>query len=205
MSITNPFKFNEKVEYRVGCQYAQSHAFSLVHQIMTIKKDKSFEIRFPDIWESYKLPIVKNPEIYENWTTNQMQFWQNQLNFAVWCATSGCGVSKLDHLKHKDPMIRTVFRFHAYYQIRRILNEMQCPLPTEDSFNALNNGIDKNAFERICSEFGINPRSDFRQKLDYSQGFGSVRYYSSHGLKSKPKKVLERGGDYETLTALDCL
>ena len=80
-----------------------------------------------------------------------MQFWQNQLNFAIWCATSGCGVSKLDHLKHKDPMIRSVFRFHTYYQIRRILSEMKCPLPTDQSWNPLNNGIDTSAFERtLC-------------------------------------------------------
>ena len=34
-------------------------------------------------------------------------------------------------------MIRSVFRFHAYYQIRRILDEMKFPLPTIDSWNGL--------------------------------------------------------------------
>ena len=45
MSITNPFKFNEKVEYRVGCQYTPSHQFSLVHQIIKQSKKiyKSFD------------------------------------------------------------------------------------------------------------------------------------------------------------------
>ena len=90
-----------------------------------------------------------------------------------------------------------MFRFHVYYQIRRILNEMQCPLPNEGSFNPLNNAMNKSAFEKICSEFGISPEADFRQKLDHSEGLGSVRYYSLHGLKSKPTKVLERGGDYD--------
>jgi hypothetical protein len=112
-----------------------------------VNKHNSFTVRFPDIWKNYKLPQIKDPKIYNDWLANQMQFWQNQLNFAVWCATAGCGVSKIDHLGHKDPMIRSVFRFHVYYQIRRILNEMQCPLPTEDSWNALNNGINMSAFE----------------------------------------------------------
>ena len=172
------FKFNEDAEYRVGGVYEPTHQFSLVHQMITIKRCKSFDVRFPNIWQSYKLPLVKEAEIYKTWINNQMQFWQNQLYFTIWFVTSGCGVSKLDHLKHKDPMIRSVFRFHAYYQIRRILNEMRCPLPTDSSRNACNNGIDMNAFERICAEFEISDKNsaDFRQKLDPSKGMGAIRY-----------------------------
>ena len=71
-------------------------------------------------------------------------------------------------------MIRSVFRFHAYYQIRRILSEMKCPLPTDQSWNAFNNGIDMSAFERLCAEFKISSSSaDFGQKLDNSHGMGS--------------------------------
>jgi hypothetical protein len=101
-------------------------------------------------------------------------------------------------------MIRSVFRFHVYYQIRRILNEMQCPLPTEDSWNALNNGINMSAFERICNEFGITSNNNFRQKLDYSNGMGSVRYYtihhtySHHHMRGKSEKVLEMGKNYDS-------
>ena len=103
--MNKSFKYNEDVKSRVGGVYEQTHQFSLVHQVITIKRGKSFDVRFPNIWLSYKLPLVKEAVIYNNWIANQMQFWQNQLNFAIWCATSGCGVSKLDHLKHKDPMI----------------------------------------------------------------------------------------------------
>ena len=198
MTISSAFKYNSHAMYRTGGVYETTHQFSLVNQIIQINKNNNFEVRFPNIWQSYKLPLVKEPEIYDNWISNQMQFWQNQLNFAVWCATSGCGVSKLDHLRHKNPMIRSMFRFHTYYQIRRILNELQCPLPSEDSFNVLNNRINKGAFERICSEFGVSSQSDFRQKLDGSQGLGSVRYYSLHGLRSKPTKILERKSDYDS-------
>ena len=105
--MNKSFKFNEDAEYRVGGVYEPTHRFSLVHQVITIKRGKSFDVRFPNIWRSYKLPLVKEAEIYKTWINNQMQFWQNQLNFAIWFATSGCGVSKLDHLKHKDPMIRS--------------------------------------------------------------------------------------------------
>ena len=201
--MNKSFKYNEDAKYRTGGVYEPTHQFSLVHQVITIKRGKSFDVRFPNIWLSYKLPLVKEAAIYDNWIANQMQFWQNQLNFAIWCATSGCGVSKLDHLKHKDPMIRNVFRFHTYYQIRRILNEMKCPLPTHRSWNPLNNGIDMNAFEQLCAEFKISS-ADFRQKLDPSKGMGATKYYtthttySHHHMRMKKEKVLETGGDYDS-------
>ena len=201
--MNQSFKFNEDAKYRVGGVYEPTHQFSLVHQTITIKPKRSFDVRLPNIWLSYKLPLVKEAEMYDNWIANQMQFWQNQLNFAIWCATTGCGVSKLDHLRNKDPMIRSVFRFHTYYQIRRILSEMECPLPTHRSWNPLNNGIDINAFEQLCAEFKISS-ADFRQKLDPSKGMGAIRYYtvhttySHHHMRMKKEKVLETGGDYDS-------
>ena len=209
--MNKPFKFNEDAKYRVGGVYEPSHQFSLVHQTITIKPKRSFDVRLPNIWIKYKLPQVKKAEIYDNWIANQMQFWQNQLNFAIWCATTGCGVSKLDHLRNKDPMIRSVFRFHTYYQIRRILSEMECPLPSDQSFNEMNNIFNKGAFKRICAEFNIPSDSgvqadfqaDFRQKLDPSNGMGAIRYYtvhttySHHHMRMKKEKVLETGGDYD--------
>ena len=201
--MNQSFKFNEDAKYRVGGVYEPTHQFSLVHQTITIKPKRSFDVRLPNIWIKYKLPLVKEAEIYNSWIANQMQFWQNQLNFAIWCATTGCGVSKLDHLRNKDPMIRSVFRFHTYYQIRRILSEMECPLPTHRSWNPLNNGIDINAFEQLCAEFKISS-ADFRQKLDPSNGMGAIRYYtvhttySHHHMRMKKEKVLETGGDYDS-------
>ena len=51
-----------------------------------------------------------------------MLFWQNQFNFAVWCATTGCEVDFNNHLRD-----RGMFRFHVYYQTR-ILFEMAVAL-----------------------------------------------------------------------------
>ena len=176
--------------------------FSLVEQDIQVRatgQTKSFHVRFPNVWDKYKLPKVTEKEVYDNWLSNQMQFWQNQLNFAVWCATTGCVVSK-EHLRHKDPMTRSVFRFHAYYQIRRILSEMSCPLPTEDSWNPLNNGINMNAYERICNEFGVSPRSNWLQRYDLSNGMGSYffnkKFYDWKLVTTKKWSELTNGGHY---------
>ena len=48
--------------------------------------------------------------------------WPQQLNFAVWCATSGCGVS----LNENYPkLIQKFMQFHVYFTIRRILWELE--------------------------------------------------------------------------------
>ena len=177
--------------------------FSLVEQDIQVRAtgrgSKSFHVRFPNVWDKYKLPKVTEKEVYDNWLSNQMQFWQNQLNFAVWCATTGCGVSKA-HLRHKDPMTRSVFRFHTYYQIRRILSEMSCPLPTEDSWNPLNNDINMNAYKRICNEFGVSPRFNWRQRYDLSNGMGSYffnkKFYDWKLVTTKKWSKLTNGGHY---------
>ena len=58
---------------------------------------------------------------------------------------------------------------------------MKCPLPSDQSFNEMNNIFDMNAFERICNEFEIPSNSaDFTQKLDPSKGMGAIRYYTIH-------------------------
>jgi hypothetical protein len=55
----------------------------------------------------------------------------------------------------------------------------------------------------LSNEFGIASNNNFRQKLDYSNGMGSVRYYtihhtySHHHMGGKSEKVLEMGKNYD--------
>ena len=177
---------SDDFEYRTGGVYEPTHLFSLVNQTIQVNKTSNFTKRFPNIWEGYKLPKITDIEVYNNWLSNPMQFWQNQLNFAVWASTTGCGVSKY-HLQHKNPMIRSFYRFHVYYQIRRILREMGCPLPFSDMWKPLNNNIDKMEYEKICNEFGINTNSNFRQKLDNLNGMGDVFYTRTYSVRRKEK------------------
>ena len=72
--MNKSFKYNEDAQYRTGGVYKPTHQFSLVHQVITIKtgiktdikRGKSFDVRFPNIWLSYKLPLVKEAAIYDN-------------------------------------------------------------------------------------------------------------------------------------------
>ena len=71
----------------------------------------------------YARPWIKGPN---------MGFWQQQLNFAVWCATTGCGVSREllfgpqanGSTLQLSEQLRTFYQFHVYYTTRKILYEM---------------------------------------------------------------------------------
>ena len=77
---------------------------------------------------------------------------------------------------------------------------MSCLLPTEDSWNPLNNGINMNAYERICNEFGVSPRSNWRQHYDLSNGMGSYffnkKFYDWKLVTTKKWSKLTNGGHY---------
>ena len=77
---------------------------------------------------------------------------------------------------------------------------MSCSLPTEDSWNPLNNDINMNAYERICNEFGVSPRSNWRQRYDFSNGMGSYffnkKFYYWKLVTTKKWSKLTNGGHY---------
>ena len=85
-------------------------------------------------------------KLWTNWNKAPLQLWQTELNFAVWCALSACGVSSahLNYIKH--PMIRSVYCFHIYYHVRRILKKLQVPLSHETSFNTADNPYTESEF-----------------------------------------------------------
>jgi len=101
-----------------------------------------------------------------------MDFWQTQLNFATWCATTGCGISVHDHLNGRYDfapqsalLSKSIFRCHVYYQTRRILHQIRATLPTDETWNAFNNAYDHTAYQTISNEFGVDTQrrhSDWR-------------------------------------------
>ena len=88
--------------------------------------------------------------------------WQSQLNFATHCATTSLGIS-VQHLNDsKIPMIQSIFRFHTYYHIRRILFRLQMPLPYEDGYSQYNNNYLKGEFNSICNEYGADLKALYK-------------------------------------------
>ena len=120
-------------------------------------ENDTFPARFPNIFVDYPLGQMRvGDKLWTNWNTAPMRLWQTQLNFAVWCASSACGVSSA-HLNYKaHPMIRSVYRFHLYYHVRRVLKRLQVPLPHEIGFNAADNPYTESEFLKICEDYGVS-------------------------------------------------
>ena len=116
----------------------------------------SFQVKFPNVFTNYPLGAVRvEDQRFKDWNHYKFTIWQSQLNFVVFCASSACGVS-VEHLNAKEPMIRSIYRFHIYYHIRRILKILEIPLPYENSFNQYSNPYNHEKFIGICSEYGVS-------------------------------------------------
>ena len=111
-----------------------------------------------------------------------MSFWPQQLNFAMWCATTGCGVSRemlFPSSLNINQQIRSFYQFHVYYTTRKILYEMggiqsKGALPDDLVFMDVENPFDVASYKRLCGEFGIDPTTDFRFTHGQNHGFGYV-------------------------------
>ena len=129
----------------------------------------SFQVKFPNVFTNYQLGAMRvEDQRFKDWDHYKFTIWQSQVNFAVFCASSACGVS-VEHLNAKEPMIRSIYRFHVYYHIRRILKILEIPLPYENSFNQYNNSYNHEKFTGICSEYGVrNDLTKWRNQKYFS-------------------------------------
>ena len=213
------FHYNPNATYSPnGGKYLQQiTAKDLYEQQIVVKEtvqamhdvDDQFTAKFPNVFTNFVIPQMRVEDpIFKNWEHHPMKLWQTQLNFAVFCATSACGVSSA-HLNYKrHPLVRSVYRFHAYYHIRRILKRMEVRLPHESGFNVANNPYSNEEYLKLCDEYDvpteplsyrfekffatyqtgsiyddtINENSMFRWVIQTSQGFthiGSVKISES--------------------------
>ena len=157
------YKYNSDTSYKPnGGIYLQLiTAKDLYIQNITVAEHNSghsdsFQVKFPNVFTNYPLGAVRvEDQRFKDWDHYKFTIWQSQLNFVVFCASSACGVS-VEHLNTKEPMIRSIYRFHVYYHIRRILKILEIPLPYENSFNQYNNLYNHEKFIGICSEYGVS-------------------------------------------------
>ena len=140
----------------------------------------SFSVPVRDIFTNTVIKHTSSKESHEWLNRPNMRYWPQQLNFAVWCATTGCGVSlrslleekiggmdATDHELKLPPQIRAILWFHVYFTIRRILFQMggiqsSIALPGDPPFNEKDNRYDIPSYKRICKEFNVSSDADFR-------------------------------------------
>ena len=141
-----------------------------------------FTTKFRKIFTKAKIKVT-HAKYARKWLAKpDTSFWQQQLNFALWCATTGCGVSRemlFPSTLNLSEQIRTFYQFHVYYTTRKILYEIggiqsKQALPDDTVFKEDNNPYDFAAYKSICAEFGIDPTTDFRFTYGQNHGLGCV-------------------------------
>jgi len=194
MPLPKELSFKSGARYTVGQAFADSYTSTEREQLrqlligpdIFVSKSAAFSAKYLDIYDKYALPATDgNIDVARRWHDSQMDFWQTQLNFATWCATTGCGVSVRDHIigrydfaPESAQLSKSIFRFHVYYQTRRILHQMSAALPTDESWNAFTNAYDNTAYQTICNEFGVDPqKSDWTTTKGTQWRAGGPGYY----------------------------
>ena len=157
-----------------------------------VTPDQYFTTKFREIFQKTKLTHHTGKESRKWLAGPDMSYWPQQLNFAVWCATTGCGIGReifdKDHYSlGLPPNVRNFYMFHVYFTVRRILFQLGGiqavhALPNDPTFNQNNNRYDVASYKRICAEFGVDPSSDFRFTRPANHGLGSIYLYvTGHG------------------------
>ena len=154
-----------------------------------VRPDSFFVAKFREIFQQTRIRHNSAAEAKRWLQVPRMDYWPQQLNFAVFCATQGCGISIeiFDKGLNLSPQVRAFYRFHVYFTARRILFQMGgiqsiSALPGDPTFNLSGNRYDVASYKRICAEFGIDPTSDFRFESRKNHGLGDVYIgVSGHG------------------------
>ena len=144
----------------------------LVNLDIYVTPTNSFQAKMKNIFKNTIIHFTSGAQANAWLNKPNYRYWPQQLNFAVWCATCGCGIS-LEEISRYPKIIQGFLKFHVYFTVRRVLYELGVPLPDESAFDQTNNIYTKSAFEALRNEFGI-VNADFRFKKGRNHGMGDV-------------------------------
>ena len=155
------YRFNKDAHYKfLSWDSNPAHLNYYSFNIYITPKEKT-NFKFRNIFDDSELIIKKNSDVKKWLKGPDLSFWAQALNFAFWCATGGCGVTR-EMFSSESPQVDSFYKFHVYFTTRRILNELQCPLPKDRNFSKFDNFYNKGAFENLKTEFSTP--NDFRYR-----------------------------------------
>ena len=91
-----------------------------------VRPDSFFVAKFREIFQQTRIRHKSAAEAKRWLGGPNMSYWAQQLNFAVFCATQGCGISReiFDSGLNLSPQRRAFYIFHVYFTVGRILFQM---------------------------------------------------------------------------------
>ena len=130
----------------------------------------SFKLKLRDVFANTKLTHHIAKESHRWLNPPDMKYWPQQLNFAVWCATTGCGISSkmlFEDSEVKIPkQVRSFLWFHVYFTTRRVLHELggiqsSVALPSDSAFDQTNNTYDIPSYKNCATSLVFHQEQTF--------------------------------------------
>ena len=100
--------------HRTCAKNCQNLQFSKENRIYATP-DEFFVTKFRDIFQQTRLTHTASAEA-KTWLRGpNMRYWPQQLNFSVFCATQGCGISREIFDSGLSLQIRAFYQFHVFH------------------------------------------------------------------------------------------
>ena len=101
----------------------------------------------------------------------------------MFCATSALGIS-WKHLNHTGLLLRSVYRFHVYFDLRIILHYLGISSLHEIGFSRFINSYIKIAYYNICDNYDVNVGKTWMNEDWF--------YTTKYGVSGDGRKTTER-------------
>ena len=143
--MTSIYTYNPSVIYKAMVYNPPLIDFKSPQKVYYNTK-QFIEIQYNDIFSAYKVIPYKDPiSIGDSWAVDYDKltklrrvgytdfseyflYFRCQLNFAMHCATTALGISH-EHLTQGSPLLKSFYRFHVMYHLRRVLYLLGSPIP----------------------------------------------------------------------------
>ena len=111
-----------------------------------VSPTENFTTKFREIFSKTQIKHTTGEESRSWLSGPKMKYWPQQLNFALWCATTGSGISR-EIMHELSQQLRAYYHFHVYFTVRRILYQMGgiqsfSALPGDPTFSQTENKYD---------------------------------------------------------------
>ena len=94
-------------------------ASELVTLDISVTPTDSFKAKMRNVLTKTVVSFWSSKQAYAWLGGPNYKYWPQQLNFAVWCATCGCGIS-LEELGRWPLIIQGFIKFHVYFTIEEL-------------------------------------------------------------------------------------
>ena len=116
--------------------------------------------------------------VLKKWKDDPLQLYQGCVNFAVFCAVSGLGLSQ-EHFRASSSNLSTsIAKFHLYYHVRKIMYTLKVKSPFEEGFSLYSTSYDKKAYIELCSDYGVSQTFNWSNEKVFSTYQGSELTYT---------------------------